>query len=112
MVKLNVTDINIPELISDLWAPLTLDQRERLAGSFTLQTYKKNEIVHSEDEQPTHLFCLLKGKVKVFTWCIAGVRLMSVIMTCLSMVSSWLLGISLALTSSRTMWRRMQLVIS
>ena len=66
MVKLSITDINIPELISDLWMPLTLDQRERMAGSFILQTYKKNEIVHSEDEKPTHLFCLLKGKVKVF----------------------------------------------
>jgi CRP-like cAMP-binding protein len=72
MVKLNVTDINIPELISDLWTPLTLDQRERLAGSFTLQTYKKNEIVHSEDETPTHLYCLLKGKVKVFREGVGG----------------------------------------
>ena len=66
MVKPNITDINIPELISDLWAPLTPEQRERLASSFSIQTYKKNEIVHSEDETPTHLFCLLKGKVKVF----------------------------------------------
>ena len=68
MVKLSITDINIPELISDLWMPLTLDQRERMA----LQTYKKNEIVHSEDEKPTHLFCLLKGKVKVFKEGVGG----------------------------------------
>lgn len=72
MVKLSITDINIPELISDLWQPLTLDQRERMAGSFILQTYKKNEIVHSEDEKPTHLFCLLKGKVKVFKEGVGG----------------------------------------
>lgn len=72
MVKLSITDINIPELISDLWMPLTLDQRERMAGSFILQTYKKNEIVHSEDEKPTHLFCLLKGKVKVFKEGVGG----------------------------------------
>lgn len=72
MVKLSITDINIPELISDLWMPLTLDQRERMAGSFILQTYKKNEIVHSENEKPTHLFCLLKGKVKVFKEGVGG----------------------------------------
>ena len=72
MVKLSITDINIPELISDLWMPLTLDQRERMAGSFILQTYKKNEIVHGEDEKPTHLFCLLKGKVKVFKEGVGG----------------------------------------
>ena len=72
MVKPNITDINIPELISDLWAPLTPEQRERLASSFSIQTYKKNEIVHSEDETPTHLFCLLKGKVKVFREGVGG----------------------------------------
>ena len=72
MVKLNITDINIPELIADLWAPLTNAQRERLASSFTIQTFKKNEIVHSEDEVPTHLFCLLKGKVKVFREGVGG----------------------------------------
>ena len=72
MVKINISDLNIPELISDLWTPLTLEQRERLAGSFTLQTYKKNEIVHSEDETPTHLYCLLKGKVKVFREGVGG----------------------------------------
>ena len=72
MVKLSITDINIPELISDLWMPLTLDQRERMAGSFILQTYKKNEIVHSEDEKPTHLFCLLKRKVKVLKEGVGG----------------------------------------
>ena len=72
MVKPNITDINIPELISDLWTPLASDQRERLAGSFSIQTYKKNEIVHSEDETPTHLFCLLKGKVKVFREGVGG----------------------------------------
>lgn len=72
MVKINISDFNIPEMISDLWTPLTLEQRERLAGSFTLQTYKKNEIVHSEDETPTHLYCLLKGKVKVFREGVGG----------------------------------------
>ena len=51
---------------------MTPEQRERLASSFSIQTYKKNEIVHSEDETPTHLFCLLKGKVKVFREGVGG----------------------------------------
>ena len=66
MVRINLSDIDVPELIADLWAPLTPEQQERLSDSFTLQVYKKNEIVHSADEEPTHLFCLLKGKVKVY----------------------------------------------
>lgn len=66
MLKTNFSDFNIPELISDIWLPLNDEQREFLASHFTLHYYKKNEIVHFEDETPTHLMCLLKGKVKVF----------------------------------------------
>lgn len=60
------TNINIPELIADMWEPLNDEQREFLASHFTLQQYKKNEIVHCEGETPTHLMCLLSGKVKIY----------------------------------------------
>ena len=72
MVKHHITDINIPELINDLWSLLTNDEKERLARNFQIQTYKKNQLVHSEDEVPTHLFCLLRGKVKVFREGVGG----------------------------------------
>ena len=72
MAKLHLSDYNIPEMISELWKPLTQAQRDRLADSFMLQTYKKNEIVHSEDESPAFLYCLLKGKVKVFREGVGG----------------------------------------
>ena len=55
MVRVNISDYNVPELISDLWLPLTEKQRERLAANFTLRMYKKNEVVHCEDEAPTHM---------------------------------------------------------
>lgn len=66
MVKINLSDINVPELIADIWSPLNDEQREFLANQFTLQNYKKNEVIHCEGETPTHLMCLLKGKVKVY----------------------------------------------
>lgn len=66
MVKVNLSNINVPELIADIWEPLNDEQREFLANHFTLQNYKKNEVIHCEGETPTHLMCLLSGKVKVY----------------------------------------------
>ena len=66
MVKINTSDINVPELIADMWTPLNEEQREFLASHFTLQNYKRNEVIHCEGETPTHLMCLLRGKVKIY----------------------------------------------
>jgi len=63
MVKVNLSDINVPELIADIWSPLNDEQREFLANHFTLQNYKKNEVIHCEGETPTHL---MSGKVKIY----------------------------------------------
>jgi CRP-like cAMP-binding protein len=49
-----------------MWAPLNAEQREFLANNFTLQNYKKNETIYCEGEVPTHLMCLLNGKVKIY----------------------------------------------
>ena len=43
MVKVNLSDINVPELIADIWSPLNDEQREFLANHFTLQNYKKTK---------------------------------------------------------------------
>ena len=66
MSKIDFSDINVPELIADMWEPLTEEQREYLSEHFTIQNFKKNEVVHFEGETPTHLMCLLTGKVKIY----------------------------------------------
>jgi CRP-like cAMP-binding protein len=66
MVKVKLPESSIPELISDMWTPLTEEQREFLANHFTLQNYRKNEIIHYEGETPKYLMCLLSGKVKTY----------------------------------------------
>lgn len=66
MVKTNLSNNDIPELIADIWNLLNDEQREFLANHFTLQHYKKNEVIHCEGETPTHLMCLLSGKVKIY----------------------------------------------
>lgn len=59
-------------MIADMWAPLDAEQRSFLAEQFTLQSYKKNEVIHCEGEPPTHLMCLLKGKVKIYKEGVGG----------------------------------------
>ena len=49
-----------------MWQPLTEEQRILLAQNFTIQKYKKNETIYCEGETPTHLMCLLTGKVKIY----------------------------------------------
>ena len=66
MVKINISDINIAEPLSDLIAPLNNEQKEFLMNNYTIQTYKKNETIYCEGERPTHLMCLISGKVKIF----------------------------------------------
>ncbi|MCD8310593.1 MAG: Crp/Fnr family transcriptional regulator [Prevotellaceae bacterium] len=66
MVRSNSADIHIPSLIAEMWEPLTQEQREFLANHFTLQHYRKNEIVYTEGEEPSNLMCLLSGKVKIY----------------------------------------------
>lgn len=39
-----MSDINVPELIADIWAPLNEEQREFLANHFALQNYKKTRL--------------------------------------------------------------------
>ncbi|MFV0546232.1 MAG: Crp/Fnr family transcriptional regulator [Bacteroides sp.] len=66
MVKLNLSDIDISEQLSDMLAPLNSEQREYLMNNYVIQTYKKNETIYCEGETPIHLMCLISGKVKIY----------------------------------------------
>lgn len=72
MVKINLSEINLPGLIADMWQPLNEEQRAFLADHFTLRNYKKNELVHCEGETPAYLMCLLSGKVKIYKEGVGG----------------------------------------
>ena len=61
-----MSDIDISEPLSDLLAPLNNEQREFLMNNYTITTYKKNETIYCEGETPSHLMCLITGKVKIF----------------------------------------------
>ena len=61
-----MSDIDISEPLSDMLAPLNNEQKEFLMNNYTIQTYKKNETIYCEGETPSHLMCLISGKVKIF----------------------------------------------
>ncbi len=66
MGKINLSDIVVSDYISDMWEPLTAEQKAYMESHFTLQNYKKNETIYCEGESPAHLMCLLSGKVKIY----------------------------------------------
>ena len=65
MVKSDYPDAEIGAYIPDIWNPLSAQQRAFLAQHYTIHKYKKNETIYCEGENPSHLICLLKGKVKI-----------------------------------------------
>lgn len=52
--------------ISKLWNLLSASEREAVESSARLRSYRKNELIYQEGENPDHLLCLLSGKVKIF----------------------------------------------
>lgn len=66
MVKREYAVSEIVDSIADMWQPLNEAQRELLTQEFTVQRYKKNEMIYCEGDRPTHIMCLLSGKVKIF----------------------------------------------
>ena len=66
MAKMSISDINVSEALADMLAPLNKRQRGVLMNNYTIQAYKKNEMIYCEGETPTHLMCLISGKVKIY----------------------------------------------
>lgn len=54
------------EDMAEIWSILSGDEKRRVTDSFSLHHYKKNQIIYAENEQPEYLWCLLKGKAKLY----------------------------------------------
>lgn len=66
MVKKSTLESILQNEMSDFWAILDSEEKHVLSDNFVIQTFKKNEIIYCEGDQPTQLMYLLKGKVKVY----------------------------------------------
>ena len=56
----------ISEDLSDIWSLLSADEKRLITDNFVIHTFKKNQIIYAENEEPEFLWCLLKGKVKMY----------------------------------------------
>ena len=58
--------------LHEVWRLLTGQERELLRKNAVVQKYKKNQQIYAEGEVPTHLMCLLSGKVKIYKEGVGG----------------------------------------
>ena len=65
MIK-TVIERVISEDLAGIWNILDSDEKRRIVDAFEIQNFKKNQIIYAEKETPEYLWCLLKGKVKLY----------------------------------------------
>ena len=58
--------------LKEVWRMLNEEERELLRKNAVIQHYKKNQQIYAEGDEPTHLMCLLKGKVKIYKEGVGG----------------------------------------
>ena len=72
MAKKEIKQEDIIAAIADMWELLTEEQRALMAEHLEVRRYKKNQKIYSEGETPSHLLCLLEGKVKIYREGVGG----------------------------------------
>lgn len=53
------------EELLDICQYLTPEENEELLQHVTIASFKKNQIIYNEGEQPSDIMCLLRGKIKI-----------------------------------------------
>lgn len=66
MIKKSTFEQIISEDLSEIWNVLTPEEKREVTDNFTVLQYKKGQIIYAENEEPENLWCLLKGKVKMY----------------------------------------------
>lgn len=56
----------VSEDLAEIWSILDSEEKRRITDAFVIHNFKKNQIIYAEKEDPEYLWCLLKGKVKLF----------------------------------------------
>ena len=72
MIKKSTLEKVIQNDLADIWSILDGNEKRRIVENFTTHTFKKNQIIYAEKEEPEFLWCLLKGKVKLYKDGIGG----------------------------------------
>lgn len=72
MIKKSTLEKIIKEDLAEIWSILTNEEKRLVADNFVIHNFKKNQIIYAENDEPEYLWCLLKGKVKMFKDGIGG----------------------------------------
>ena len=62
----------ISEDLAAIWSLLNSDEKRLIVENFDVHNFKKNQIIYAEKDEPVYLWCLLKGKVKLYKDGIGG----------------------------------------
>lgn len=62
----------VSEDLAEIWSILDSEEKRRITDAFVIHHFKKNQIIYAENEEPEYLWCLLKGKVKIYKDGIGG----------------------------------------
>ncbi|MDE6285940.1 MAG: Crp/Fnr family transcriptional regulator [Muribaculaceae bacterium] len=54
----------INEDMAEIWTRLNSDERRQVVENMEVHTFKKNQLIYAEGDEPEFLWVLLKGKVK------------------------------------------------
>lgn len=65
MIKLALEKVMSHDL-SELWTILSPDEKRKITDNFKIHNLNKNQIIYAEKEEPEFLWCLLKGKAKLY----------------------------------------------
>ena len=54
----------INEDMAEIWSILSADEKRLVSDNLQIHTFKKNQLIYAEGDEPEFLWCLFKGKVK------------------------------------------------
>lgn len=70
--KQATTDARELEQLCEIWSLLTSEEQDYLRSNYLVQHFRKNEILHYEGDGPTHMMCLVQGKIKIYKEGVGG----------------------------------------
>lgn len=71
MIKSAIEQV-INDDMAEIWSVLDQNEKRLIVENFNIQTFKKNQFIYAEGDEPEFLWCLLKGKVKKFKEGVGG----------------------------------------
>lgn len=72
MVTNSSNVISLSDSIPEIWNLLSEKEREAITLNARILDFKRNEVIYSEEEIPSDLMCLCKGKVKIYKEGVGG----------------------------------------